>query len=94
MNERRPLLMTDAELAQWNQQEPEDDMPILAEELGLKGQLSLHLDAISKLFKSPRITLVVRSADYPDGGVVIGDDDPELAIAEIRKLYGGAGRRL
>lgn len=54
-------------------------------------QLHLDLDRdlkrIAKRFKSPKITLVVRNPQLADADVVLTDDDPELAIAAIRKLY-------
>lgn len=61
---------------------------------------ALHgdLERITRRFKAgAKLTLVVRQPNVPgDAGVVIGDDDLELAIAEIRRRQeterGGPGR--
>jgi len=41
---------------------------------------------VARRFKSCKVTLVVRNPDLADGDVVLTDDDPEMAIAAIRKL--------
>ncbi len=53
----------------------------------------LHIDLnddlrrISSRFKTPpKITLVIRHPERPNGGCVLTDDDLELAIGEIRRL--------
>lgn len=43
------------------------------------------LEKIAKLFKNPKITLVVRAPDLADGDVVITDDELEPVIASLRK---------
>lgn len=61
---------------------------------------ALHddLERIARRFKpGAKLTLVVRQPNVPgDAGVVIGDDDIELAIAELRRRQeterGGPGR--
>jgi hypothetical protein len=57
----------------------------------LQSQIAEHLEAICKLFtQRPKITLVIRTpwleAEGKEGGVVLTDDDFDLAIAEINKL--------
>jgi hypothetical protein len=59
--------------------------------IDLQDSIAYHLDKIAAMFtQRPKITLVVRTpwldAEGKDGGVVIGDDDFDLAIAEINKL--------
>ena len=53
---------------------------------GLFFDLQGDLDRISKRFVRPKLTLVVRAPDLPDGDVVIGDDDLDMAIAAIERL--------
>ena len=48
--------------------------------------LQADLDRISKRFVRPKLTLVVRAPDLPDGDVVIGDDDLDMAIAAIERM--------
>jgi hypothetical protein len=48
--------------------------------------LSADLARIAKRFKSPKLTLVVRNPRLADGDVVLTDDDPEKAIASIRRF--------
>lgn len=48
-------------------------------------QLARHLDAVSKVFKNPKVTLIVRSPELADGDVVIGDDDLDEAIKAIER---------
>lgn len=49
--------------------------------------ISDHLVAIEKFFNQPtKITLVIRTPELEDGGVLIMNDEPELAIAEINRL--------
>jgi len=59
--------------------------------LDLRDRIAYHLDKVAAMFtQRPKITLVVRTpwldAKGKDGGVVITDDDFDLAIAEINKL--------
>lgn len=54
----------------------------------LHQKLAVHLEQISELFKNPKITLVVRSPDLPDGDVVLTDDELDKAIAAIERLKG------
>lgn len=47
------------------------------------------LKRIERLFIGPvKLTLVIRTPELEDGGVLIGNDDHEAAIAEIRRLAG------
>ena len=54
----------------------------------LHDRISVHLNRIAKVFKpGTKLTLVVRQPHLPgDTGVLLTNDDPEAAIAEIRKL--------
>lgn len=60
----------------------------------LQAQIAAHLDDIGKLFKNPKITLVVRNSDVADADVVLSDDDLELAIKAIRHLQENASHIL
>ena len=58
----------------------------------LHDDLSNDLDGIKKRFKAGvRVTLVVRVPGEPDQGTVIGDDDLEEAVGQIRHLQAKAG---
>lgn len=48
-------------------------------------QLQHHMGAIAKLFDSPKMTLVIRSATL-DMPLVVTNDQPEETIAAIRKM--------
>lgn len=51
--------------------------------------ISQQLDEIKALFTNPdacKVTLVIRTTDLENGGVVITDDDYDAAIAEINRL--------
>jgi hypothetical protein len=51
--------------------------------------ISQHLNEIAALFKDEvglKITLIVRTPELADGGVLISNDDPDAAIAEIIRL--------
>ncbi len=54
----------------------------------LHNALSNDLDRIRRHFKTAvKVTLVVRQPEIPgDSGIVIGNDDLDEAIAEIRRL--------
>jgi hypothetical protein len=52
----------------------------------LQMDLDSALRQIASLFNRPRITLIVRNEDVNDGDVVLTDDDPERAIAALRRL--------
>ena len=57
----------------------------------LHQDISRHLERIAKLFKREqgvKITLVVRMPKVDDGGVLLTDDDLDLAIAEVKRLAG------
>jgi hypothetical protein len=51
-------------------------------------EIGLHLEQISRLFKNPKITLVVRSPQLNDGDVILTDDNLESVVAAIRNLQG------
>jgi len=56
-----------------------------------RNEIAYHLEEICKLFKQrPKITIVIRTPwlaeQGKDGGVVLSDDDFDLAIAEINRL--------
>ena len=52
----------------------------------LQEQIAYHLDEIGRLFKHPKITIVVRNDELADGDVVLSDDDLNKAIAAIARL--------
>jgi hypothetical protein len=55
----------------------------------LHQDISYHLEQIAKLFKRDegvKLTIVVRMPKREDGGVLLSDDDFDLAIAEIQRL--------
>lgn len=57
--------------------------------LALQAQLSTELARIARMFRSPKITLVVRNPDFGANGsadVVIGDDDLDEAIKAIQRF--------
>lgn len=59
--------------------------------VNLQAEVADHLEDICKLFtQRPKITIVIRTpwldAQGMQGGVVLTDDDFDLAIAEINKL--------
>jgi len=51
-------------------------------------EISVHLAEISRLFKNPKITIIVRAPDQPDGDVILSDDDLDRVIAAIENLKG------
>lgn len=52
----------------------------------LQEDICFHLEGIAKLFKNPKITIVIRNDELADGDVVLSDDDFDKAIAAIRHL--------
>ena len=57
----------------------------------LQAEITDHLEQICLLFTHrPKITIVIRTpwldAESKEGGVVLSDDDFDLAIAQINKL--------
>jgi hypothetical protein len=48
--------------------------------------LNGHLEDIATMFRSPKITLIVRAPDLSDGDVVVTDDDLDAAIASLQRL--------
>jgi hypothetical protein len=59
--------------------------------VALQSRIADHLEDICKMFTHrPKITIVIRmpwlEAEGKDGGVVLTDDDFDLAIAEINRL--------
>jgi hypothetical protein len=55
----------------------------------LHADISEHLEQIARLFKHDqevKITIVIRTPKLEDGGVLLSDDDFDLAIAEIQRL--------
>jgi hypothetical protein len=55
--------------------------------LQVHGEISKHLEKISKLFtQRPKITIVIRTPWLKDGGILLTDDEFDDAIAEIQRL--------
>lgn len=53
----------------------------------LRSRIADHLQAIDGLFTTPtKITIVIRTPELADGGVLVSDDDYDLAIGEIQRL--------
>jgi len=53
----------------------------------LHAEVAQHLGEISDLFtQPPKMTIVIRTPWLVDGGLLIGDDDFDEAIAEIQRL--------
>jgi hypothetical protein len=51
--------------------------------------ISEHLNQIAALFKEDaklKLTLIIRTPELEDGGVLISNDDFDAAIAEINRL--------
>jgi hypothetical protein len=48
--------------------------------------LQTDLDRISARFKNPKVTLIVRNPDIPEGDVVFGNDELDSAIESVRRL--------
>lgn len=65
-----------------------------AQTVALHDELAKHLDRIKRAFKpGSRVTLVIRNPGISDeAGVVIGDDDLDEAVAEIRRRQYPHGR--
>ena len=55
----------------------------------LQLDISEHLNQIAALFKEDaklKLTLIIRTPELEDGGVLISNDDFDAAIAEINRL--------
>lgn len=52
----------------------------------IEARLKPHLAAIARLFRAPRITLIVRGGDGGNAGgdLVLGNDNPTLALGALR----------
>jgi hypothetical protein len=66
-------------------------MPSDQKLIALHERIDRHLNMIARLFtQRPKITIVIRTPwldeQGKDGGVVLTDDDLDLAIAEINKF--------
>ena len=69
----------------------------------IEERLRPHLAAIARLFKAPRITLIVRAPEIGNvtGDLVLSNDNPTRAIAALRsrmvaeaEIYAGAPNRM
>jgi hypothetical protein len=58
------------------------------QKLQLHEKIEPHLKAISKLFKNPKITLLVRAPDAEDGDLILTADDPDCVIAALKRTWG------
>lgn len=57
--------------------------------VNLRSDIADHLVEIADMFeKQPKITIIIRTPWLEDGGVLISDDDYDLAVAEIQRLRG------
>lgn len=52
----------------------------------IQAALKPHLAAIARVFRAPRITLIVRGVDGGNAGgdLVLGNDNPTLALGALR----------
>ncbi len=48
-------------------------------------QVSWHLEEIRKLFRDPKLTLVVRTPSVPDGEFILTDDELAKVVATLDK---------
>jgi hypothetical protein len=44
------------------------------------------LDAIAKLFKNPKVTLVIRAPDLADGDFIMSEDDLDAVADAVSRL--------
>lgn len=44
-----------------------------------------HLDQIGKMFKNPKITILVRNPDLKDGDLILTEDSMDEAIKALEK---------
>jgi len=53
----------------------------------ISDEIADHLDEIAKLFKKPKVTLVVRAPEMPDGegDLVMTDDDLDQVVGAIMR---------
>ena len=51
----------------------------------IAAEISDHLDAIKRLWKNPKLTLLIRNPDLQDGDFVMTDDTLEAAISALQK---------
>lgn len=53
--------------------------------MALYDQLMPHIEAIERLFKFPRVTLLVRAPNLPDGDLLLTQDDGDTICEAIRR---------
>jgi len=53
--------------------------------MALYDQLMPHIEAIERLFKNPRVTLLVRAPDLPDGDLMLTQDDEATICEAVRR---------
>lgn len=53
-----------------------------AEKLRLLRGIAPHLEAIGNLFKNPRVTLLVRTPELPDGDFIMTQEEDLATAAE------------
>ena len=49
-------------------------------------KISTHLEAIERMFKAPKVTLVIRNPELEDGDLIVTNDNFEDAIEAIKNL--------
>ncbi len=52
----------------------------------VKREIEVHLSRIAKLFKNPKITLIIRNDDLPDADLILTIDDLDKVIESINKM--------
>lgn len=53
--------------------------------MALYDQLMPHIEAIERLFKFPRVTLLVRAPNLPDGDLLLTQDDEATICDAVRR---------
>ncbi len=49
-------------------------------------EISIYLNKIGKMFKNPKITLIVRSPDIENGDMMLSNDDLNEAINSLEEF--------
>lgn len=57
-------------------------------------RIEMHLDEIARLFKNAKTTLLIRTPDFPEGDVLMTDDDHGEILAAFRRRLPGLDETL
>jgi len=58
----------------------------------VQAEVAYHLDRIGRLFKAPKLTIVIRSPQLEDGDIILTDDDLPQVVAAIERLRARQGQ--